>query len=263
MVGGYWNQVWRVDSDAGRIVIKQYADPAGTPMYPNLADHEAASLTHLAPHGLSPTLLAYLPGTPPIVVYRFVEGSVGYRTPGEAGELLRRLQAAPIAGLAVRSLMRSAAEAVAHGDQLIAMTDGGPDLHRLRPAQPSSDSVEPVICHTDSGPGNVVATETTSIFIDWQAPGLGDPVEDLVCMTSPAMMILYDRPAHSEAEEAELLTGYGNARVIERYRRDRAAWTYRIAAFCRYRTASADEGQIRDAYARALAAEIELLERLS
>ena len=117
------------------------------------------------------------------------------------------------------------------------------------------------LVHTDCGPGNIVRTRGGLMLIDWQCPGRGDAVEDIACFLSPAMMILYECPPHTHVARDAFLEAYGNPSVIARYRRDAAAWHYRIGAYCvwRARRLARRQPAIAARYRRALAAETEFI----
>jgi hypothetical protein len=92
---------------------------------------------------------------------------------------------------------------------------------------------------------------------------VGDPVEDLACFLSPAMMVLYAAPPHGAAAVRRFLDTYAaaDAATAERYRRDGAAWHYRIAAYCLWRShrLAGSQPEVAARYRRAMTAELELL----
>lgn len=240
--GGYWNSVWKVRDGRGWLVEKEYAEPEGepNPMYPILADHEAAALRHLAGTGTAPELVSYRPRTddaPARVVYRFEPGTQWRRGVGDVARLLRRVHSLP-APRGLRQLHTSAAAALAHADSIVATVpdDVAAPLRAVRPDRASSTRPpRRSLVHTDCGPGNVIRTRRGPVLIDWQCPGVGDAVEDIACFLSPAMMILYRTPPHTAAAEQRFLDAYDDPAVTARYRRDGAAWHSRIAAYCLYR----------------------------
>ena len=122
------------------------------------------------------------------------------------------------------------------------------------------------LVHTDCGPGNLVRSRDGLVLIDWQCPGLGDPVEDIACFLSPAMMILYEQQPHSTRAVERFLGAYGQSasgrETVARYRRDAAAWHYRIGGYCVWREDRLARRlpDVAARYRRALAAEIALLQ---
>ena len=270
LTGGYRNQVWKVRTSSGAVIEKRYAEDPGSPnpMYPNLPDHEARAMAHLAGTGCAPELVSYQPadaGHGATVTYRYVPGGAWGRGVGDVARLLHRVHHVP-PPRGMRALHRSAFAARAHADAMV--DDTAPSALRTRllaarpPAAAASEPRRPSLVHTDCGPGNVIRHRGGILLIDWQCPGLGDPVEDVACFLSPAMMILYDTPPHGPGARAGFLGAYDDSTVISRYRRDGAAWHYRIGAYCVWRAARLSRRQpdVAARYRRALSAELDLLE---
>jgi thiamine kinase len=129
----------------------------------------------------------------------------------------------------------------------------------IRPDRAAPQPVRtPSLVHTDCGPGNIVRSGGRLVLIDWQCPGLGDPVEDLACVLSPAMLVLYGCRPLSVATTDAFLDAYPDADTVARYRRDAEAWHFRIAAYCAWRSVHlADtEPEVAATYRTALAAEL-------
>ena len=271
LAGGYRNQVWKVRAGRGWVIEKRYAEDPGepNPMYPNLPDHEAAALALLGPHGWSPQLVAHEPG---VVTYRFAAGP-GWRARGRAGEMAE--VAALLGGIhgftvprTMRLLCGSAEEARAHGDSMVDAVPArlAAPLRAVRPAVAHDGLVRRrSLVHTDCGPGNMVRGRGGLLLIDWQCPGRGDPVEDIACFLSPAMMILYQQPPHTAAAQEAFLAAYPSTAAVARYRRDALAWHYRIGGYCVWRAhrLARRQPEIAERYRRALAAEIEFMEGVS
>ncbi len=274
LAGGYRNEVWKVRDGRRWLIEKRYADDPGepNPMYPNLPDHEAAALALLGPRDLAPRLVSFEPG---VLTYEFVTGAMWQpgRSNGveQVASLLCSVHALP-APRAMRSLCGSASEARAHGDSMVAAVADGSSTRAavsLLAARPATVSDRVVrrrsLVHTDCGPGNIVRTRGALVLIDWQCPGRGDPVEDIACFLSPAMMILYECPPHTHVAHDAFLAAYGIPSAVARYRRDAAAWHYRIGAYCVWRAHRLARRQpaVAARYRRALVAEIEFIEGLA
>lgn len=269
LAGGYRNEVWKVRAGRGSVVEKRYADDPGEPnsMYPNLPDHEAMAMSFLAGTGCAPELMSFRPAASAagaLVVYRFVPGTPWMSGVADVARLLHRVHhLEPPVGM--RGLHRSAADAMAHADSLaegVASRGERARLESVRPHDASSESsVLASLVHTDCGPGNLVRSRRGLVLIDWQCPGVGDAVEDVACFLSPAMMSLYGRPAHSPRSMTAFLDAYADPTVVARYRRDGAAWHYRIAAYCGWRVCRLERRQpdVAERYRAALADELELL----
>ena len=268
LAGGYRNEVWKVRTANGFVIEKRYAEDPGSPnpMYPNLPDHEAAALAHLAGTGCAPELVSYRAAHAhegALVVYRFVAGAQWRRGTADVARLLSNVHRAP-PPKGMRRLHRSATEALAHADAVVADTPSAAARARMELARPTGMVHRPVrrasLVHTDCGPGNLVRGTHCLVLIDWQCPGLGDPVEDVACFLSPAMMILYRMPPHGPAARAAFLDTYGGD-TVERYTRDGPAWHYRIASYCVWRAHRLARSQpvVAARYRAALDAELRLL----
>jgi aminoglycoside phosphotransferase (APT) family kinase protein len=269
LAGGYRNQVWKVRAGRGFVIEKQYAEDPGSPnpMYPNLPDHEAAAMAHLAGTGCAPELVSYRPpehhhGAQ--VVYRYVTGTQWMRGVEDVARLLSTVHhLQPPRGL--RRLHRSATEALAHADVVVADTPSVRSRSRMADARPDGmvhrPARRPSLVHTDCGPGNIVRTRYGLVLIDWQCPGVGDPVEDIACFLSPAMMILYATTPHTAAARQAFLDAYGDEQVVRRYLRDGPAWHFRIASYCVWRAhrLARHQPEVAARYRTALDAELELL----
>jgi hypothetical protein len=269
LAGGYTNQVWRVRVGRDVLIEKRYAEhpPEPNPMYPNLPDHEAAALAHLAGTGLVPELMSFTPAHDHVgasLVYRYVVGTQWRRGVGDVARLLHAVHSAR-APEGLRSLHRSGAEAIAHADEVIAGVPLADERARLTAHRPTDIGDRPIrrpsLVHTDCGPGNLVRSRSGLVLIDWQCPGVGDPVEDLACFLSPAMMVLYATPPHGVDSVRRFLAAYPDDETVARYRRDGAAWHYRIAAYCLWRHHRLRESQpeVAARYGRALSAELNAL----
>jgi aminoglycoside phosphotransferase (APT) family kinase protein len=261
--------VWKVRAGRGFVIEKDYAEDPGrpNPMYPNLPDHEAAAMRHLAGTARAPELVSYRPASAGVgaqVVYRYVSGTEWRSGVGDVARMLHEVHSLP-APRSLRRLHRSAAEALAHADAMVADTPVASLRHVMLAARPSTARTTPPrrvsLVHTDCGPGNIVRTRSGLVLIDWQCPGVGDAVEDVACFLSPAMMHLYASPAHRPGARQEFLTSYADQATVERYLRDGAAWHYRIAAYCTWRIphTSRRQPEVAQRYREALAAELAFL----
>jgi aminoglycoside phosphotransferase (APT) family kinase protein len=269
LAGGYRNRVWKVRRGRETLIEKDYAEDPGhpNPMYPNLPDHEAAALRYLSGTGCAPELIAYRPVSAragAVVLYRYEPGTQWRKGVGDVARLLFTVHHLP-APPGLRQLHRSAVEAIAHADAMVAATPGRRARTSLAAARPLSSAHElvprPALVHTDCGPGNLVRTRHGLVLIDWQCPGVGDPVEDLACFLSPAMMILYSTPPHTARARATFLDAYPDAATVSRYLCDGASWHYRIAAYCLWRSHRTARWQpeVSQRYREALVAETGLL----
>ncbi len=269
LVGGYRNQVWKVRSAGGYVIEKQYFEDPGepNPMYPNLPDHEAFAMSHLSGTGCAPELVSYRPAHDnegAAVVYQYVAGTQWKQGVGDVARLLHTVHHARVPKR-LRRLRRSAADALAHADSMVAEVPVARERARMTAVRPNEVVDQPVrrlsLVHTDCGPGNLIRTSTGLVLIDWQCPGVGDAVEDLACFLSPAMMILYTTEPHTAADREAFLDAYADRGIVSRYARDGAAWHYRIASYCVWRAHRLARLQpdVAQRYRVALSAELEFI----
>ncbi len=282
--GGYRNVAyrwigWNAIADA---VVKVLVDAPSNPLYPTLPDHEIAALLLLRNRGIAPTLLWHGSSSDvgPVLVYEMVPGEAWVRGTEPVGELLAKAHHVDVttSEFAFRRLPMTPDELRSHAYAIAELINDRPLLSLIREMIDSTYAlaasspfvpVSPALVHTDGGPGNIIAGADPSELrlIDWQCPGLGDPVEDLAVFSSPAIQLLYDRPPLSADDERALLTGYRRVAVetassaalsaVERYPARAPLYHARISAYCAYRTeelASSDPATSAR-YAAALAAD--------
>lgn len=233
--GGRTNDLWRVSTDAGALVVKRYNPHAASPLFPNHPASEMAALRHLHGTGLAPApvaLVQTLQGD--CLIYTHVSGAPGDVGPANLARVLARLhRVEPPAGL--RAMPSGSMAILEQGDRMLADCNGAGDLIALRPHPDVSAAVDPVFLHGDPVPANVIATPDGPVLIDWQCPGIGDPVEDLALALSPAMHHLYGSGPMDAAAQKSLLNGYGDASVTRRYRVLAPELHWRMAAYCLWR----------------------------
>jgi hypothetical protein len=232
LTGGRSNRVWR----SGDVVLKQILPDTGTPLFPNDPRSEVAALKALPPF-LVPQLLAEGVGW---FAYAHVPGRAWTHDPGPVARLFAKVHATPAPeGMRVLPM----------GGQAIAEHARGFGAAGL-PECPSIDDPGPtsrLLVHGDPVPANIVVTPDGLRLIDWQCPGLGDPVDDLALFLSPAMQFLYRGRPLTEGEGAAFLAAYPNRETVARYLRLAPVLGWRIAAHCALRAARGDQG-----YAEAL-----------
>ncbi|MFZ9628712.1 MAG: phosphotransferase family protein [Ilumatobacteraceae bacterium] len=273
--GGYHNDVWKVRRDGRTLVEKRYAVQAEpNPMYPNLPAQEALALRSLAGTGCAPAFVDFVERDADgraLLTYAFVPGAPWRRGVEDVARLLHTVHRVPVP----RGLRRIPATPAGALESADAMVDAVPhrlssDLRAVRPdlsrrAAASRPAARSVV-HTDCGPGNVMRGRRGVVLIDWQCPGAGDPVEDLACFRSPAMMILYGQRPHSTATVRRFLAAYASldsaaAASVQRHAEVGAAWHYRIGAYCVWRIhrLSRTQPDVAERYRQAMLAEIDLL----
>jgi len=287
LTGGFWNHVYRLRSREDTAidwVVKQFVQVPVNPMFPILPTAEYAALQFLEEQKCAPTPVAFIFDSPigSLLVYEYVQGTSWNGDLEAAATLLARVQSIPIDAFAMnafRKLPTEAPELLKHADEMLqrhpsALSDSVRELRPKLAIQSVHPNQREVLVHTDCGPGNMVSSPHGLRLIDWQCPGIGDGLQDVVTFLSPAMQVLYGYPVLTDAQERQFLGAYFSAlgpnpsdsqETYARCHRIRSSHHYRFAAYCAMRaqdTVASDEKTSR-LYGVALQAEIHLLHRLS
>jgi aminoglycoside phosphotransferase (APT) family kinase protein len=130
----------------------------------------------------------------------------------------------------------------------------------------------PALVHTDCGPGNIIVGDAGPCLIDWQCPGLGDPLQDVFTFASPAMQILYRCEPLADGVIQHFFQSYFQAQsagldvdamkvrlpLVQVYHH------FRFAAYCAYRIThlQASQPAVAALYSQALSAELDYLNHL-
>ena len=256
LTGGYRNLTHRVEGDGFDYVIKQYGPPDDNPLFPLLFEDECRSLVDFEAAGIAPNLLATDRGRR-LLAYRFIPGAVWNGDVVGLGRLLSKVgQVAPTGWL--RRLPSNVEDLRAHTARILdAVTD--PPLGLIDHFDVTDSPFQLRLVHTDCGPGNVIGGSGGYKLIDWQCPGLGDPVEDLAAATSPGGQILYGRAPLGKADVDELLASYADHDVVDRFQWKAPLYAARFAAYCAWRIGTLGDHPDADRYRQALVAELESL----
>lgn len=286
LTGGFWNQVYRLRSkESAPIdwVVKQFVNAPPNPMFPILPTDEYAALRFLQDHDCAPKPIALIADSPvgSLLVYEYVNGKSWNGDLQAAAILLARVQSIPIdafATSAFRKLPTQAPELLHHADAMLQRHQSplSDSVRELRPQVATRGALlnhRNVLVHTDCGPGNMVSSPDGLRLIDWQCPGIGDGLQDVVTFISPAMQVLYGYPVLTDVQEQHFLEFYFAAMAShstdmhetqDRLQTIRSSHHYRFAAYCAMRvqdTATSDQKTSR-LYSAALEAEINLLHRM-
>jgi aminoglycoside phosphotransferase (APT) family kinase protein len=230
--GGYTNEVWRV----GDLVVKRYDRTARPLLFGNDPLAEARALAVLAARRVAPEPV-HFDEAGGVVVYRFAPGRPWNGGTPRVARLLAAVHATPAHGF--RTLPIDGGALLADGERFLRGARAG-EIARRRPPAVRCGPVARRLVHRDAGPGNLIDTGDRLVLIDWQAPGAGDPVEDLAAFLSPAFQILYGRKPLSEAEEQAFLDAYPAPLVVRRLQRMRPSYDWRMAAYCAWRAEQLD-----------------------
>ena len=223
LAGGRTNRLWT----NGQTVAKIYSSDAQTPLFANDPEAEWQALTSLSGSGLAPEPISrHRSDLGECLLYQHVEGRPGAADPEAVAALLYRLHSLP-----AQPNWAHAAMGEDVSIQSEAMASGLAATLRLTPPPPPQPT-KPVPIHRDPIPMNIVATATTPVLIDWQCPGLGDPLEDIAHYLSPAMHQLYGTGPQDRKTRDSFLGAYPDTETVSRYRAEGAAFHWRMAAYC-------------------------------
>lgn len=280
--GGYRNDVVRARTPSADVVVKRFVEAPENPMYPTLPDAERCALDVLDGTGLAPRPLRDAPrhdtDGADVVVYEWVDGPIWpgpttapARPAAATGDALAAIhRVASDERWCLRRLLVDPVDVLDHARSMLAPApdDLATQWRRLdarwaRRHAPASGRRDALV-HTDGGPGNQVLVIGLDpdpyrrvVFIDWQCPGVGDPVEDVATVVSPAMHVLYECEPLDPTEVSGLLAAYDPAGSIDTGIERRAAFHLRIAAYCAHRAGTLAECEPAVAARYRLAFELE------
>lgn len=268
----YTSRFWRMDVPGRVYVIKEFfPGNEDNPLYPTLPHQEADALTVLARHDLAPELEAFSksPTGTPLLIYGYSPPKSVEIDVREAAGLIGRFAAMrePVPGH--QTVPAGFHEVLERGDAMLAAIPDSRkavNLNRLRPEDGSVPrrELKRSLVHRSFCLGTIQATGDGARLIDWQYAGLGDPVEDIAGFVSPGLATLYGlHPLVAELEE-KFLQSYPDQEIAERFLEERAAYHWRLAAYClmRHETLMHSNAPAARAYGRALEAEVDLLLKL-
>jgi aminoglycoside phosphotransferase (APT) family kinase protein len=289
LTGGFWNQVYRLQVGEKLMVIKQFFKGVANPMFPVMPDTEAAALSYLQGSACAPEPIAYLPQTPAgdILLYSYVTGLPWKFDPQNAekstkdvADLLARVHRIPIDANAKNSfklLPQSPKDLYTHSLTMLGECEetvrGSLEHLKQQLADfPLTAPCAPVLVHTDCGPGNIIVGDAGPCLIDWQCPGLGDPLQDVFTFASPAMQILYRCEPLADGFIQHFFQSYFQAQsagsdvaaMKARLPVVKAYHHFRFAAYCAYRIThlQASQPAVAALYSQALSAELDYLNHL-
>jgi thiamine kinase len=239
LTGGYLNQVFRLRGAGVDWVVKRFMPETELALFPNLPEAEHRAMSRASTLGLAPEPVAFVDHPDaPVLVYRFCEGEMWREGVADVARLLRRLREAEPEGF--RSVPTTPDEILVEGDAFLPKlsSERRERLAAARPKPIRIDAVQPVLLHTDIGPGNIIVAKDTErlIVIDWQCPAAGDPVQDVIAFLSPAFQILYSCPPLSVWQEVEFFAAYEDLALKARYHAMLPFYDWRMAGYCAMRT---------------------------
>jgi thiamine kinase len=272
LTGGYHNFVYRLrHKDGVDWVIKQYATQSNVPLFPALPDHESGALKALDGSGVTPKFIGFLPKADngAILIYEFVKGEQWQDDTASVARMLAQIHKTNVhqakTDQPFRLLPNKPNELTQQTqsilDRMQDSTEAGQRLDQYMVSSDWSDTVERCIIHTDCGPGNIVVGHQGPVLIDWQCPGMGDPIEDLINFSSPSMQILYGLEPLSDEQLSKFLEAYNNPGALARIKSIGDFYRTRFIAYCFYREESLRLSQpdVSRLYRKALTTDLSLM----
>jgi len=255
LTGGQTNAVWRVRGSVDYI-CKLYGAPTQNPLYENNPIAEYDCLQLLRGRDLAPRPIDFFDANGvQVLVYDYVQGTQWAKGVEAVASLLTRVHGVNgVAGL--RDLPASADALIAKTRNIIAMS-GQDFLLDLQPKLRGARTYEHCLVHTDAVSGNIIQTTDGLRLIDWQCPGMGDPIEDYAMFLSPAMQHIYLGRQLGGTQSKAFLDHIPNAARRERYLDFAALYHWRMAAYCGWKAVLGSPD-----YASAQVLEITALEKL-
>nr|WP_256372712.1 phosphotransferase [Roseibium sp. RKSG952] len=270
---GYSCRFWELRSKSRIFIIKEFfANVINDPLYAVSPEVEVAALSRLNGVGLAPELAGSMisPDGNPMVIYTYVPAKAVEIDVKEAAQLLGSLAGQDVSNCVLKKVPSGAFSVLRHADGILARITNNrraENLRKLRPQDndfPDDGPGVAALVHRTLCLGTLLSTNAGPRLIDWQYAGIGDPAEDLACFLSPGLLSLYGlRPLPAYMEE-RFIRFYPDSEVLERFKRERMAYHWRIAAYCLFRQEMfrRTHPPASRAYGRALEEEIDLLLRL-
>ena len=113
--------------------------------------------------------------------------------------------------------------------------------------------------HRDIGPNNLVGARTKLRLIDWQCPTTGDLSEDIYSFLAPAFHIVSERDPLTDEEMTQFFQALDLPANKARYELLAAYFSWRMAAYCSWRSETHEDSKIRERYRKAAVAEFEFI----
>lgn len=242
--GGRTNRVWR----SGDTIIKLYKSGTQTPLFGNSPRDEWTALTCLKGMNIAPIAIEKQTSNfGNILIYKYISGDLGYDDVADAARLLGTVHSiAPPQGLPAVQIGQAV---LSHGWGMIPT---GHVLQGLKPAPFESGASR--LVHRDPVFSNFVSGPDGLRLVDWQCPGIGDPVEDLAHFISPGMNLLYRGKVMETNEINRFLDNYPKKQVVSRYKSYGQSYHWRMACYCAWQVEKGNAS-----YVPALSAESDFL----
>ena len=253
--GGLWNDAVCVEAGEETYVFKTYCPVSEDAFFPNVAADEAKALQRLAGLDISPEFVALWPEEN-LLVYKYVEGNTWSGDVAAVARLLLRKEACDPTGFPLGKLTPE--ELLAEGDEIFAKCQKA-----IPPTRPIPIDIEPPtrlsMIHRDIGPNNLVGSGEDLRLIDWQCPTTGDLSEDIYSFLAPAFHIVSERQPLTDREKLLFFQVLDLPASQARYELLAPYFSWRMAAYCRWRSETHEDSDVRERYRKAAMAEYRLI----
>jgi fructosamine-3-kinase len=256
--GGRTNSVWKISGSAD-LICKLYAKSTQNPLYENSPTSEYGCLQQFAGQKIAPNPIAFFETDfGELLVYDYLKGTTWKSGVSELAQTLALVHAAPVLE-GLRQLPVGVDGLTVQTLNILASVDekDAEIIQWFLPEIKTSYTPKRCLVHTDVVPANIIKTDQGLRLIDWQCPGVGDPVEDLAMFISPAMQHIYRGKLLSSTEQKDFLLAYPDADVRQGYLELAPMYHWRMAAYCAWK-----EARGADEYADAKLLEIAALQDL-
>jgi hypothetical protein len=212
-------------------------------------------LQRLAGLEISPEFVALWPEEN-LLVYKYVEGHTWSGDVAAVANLLVSKEACDPHGFPLGKLTPH--ELLAEGDEIFAKCQ-----RAKPPSRPTPIDIEPPtrlsMIHRDIGPNNLVGSGTKLRLIDWQCPTTGDLSEDIYSFLAPAFHIVSERDPLTDEEVTQFFQALDLPANKARYELLAPYFSWRMAAYCSWRSETHEDSEIRERYRKAAVAEFEFI----
>ena len=253
--GGLWNDAVRVEAGEDTFVFKTFCEVDTTAFFPNSAVDEARALQRLSGLGVSPEFVALWPEER-LLAYKYVSGKTWTNDVAAVAKLLIRKETADPTGFTLGTLTPQAL--LAEGDEIFNRCNAARPPQRPAPISVSAPSHLSMI-HRDIGPNNLVGIGDELRLIDWQCPTMGDLTEDIFSFLSAAFHIVSGGKPLTPNQKSLFFQALDLPANEVRYQLLAPFFSWRMAAYCSWRSETHSDSEIRERYRKAAAAEFELI----
>ena len=253
--GGLWNDAIRVEAGIQTYVFKTFCEVPRDAFFPNVAADEAKALQRLAGLEISPEFVALWPDDK-LLAYKYVKGNTWDGDVAAVARLLVRKEDCDPTEFTLGKLTPH--ELLAEGDEILAR------CHHAKPSiRPNPIDIEPParlsMIHRDIGPKNLVGSGKNLRLIDWQCPTTGDLSEDIYSFLAPAFHIVGGREPLTLEEKTQFFQALDLPANKARYELLAPYFSWRMAAYCCWRSETHEDSEIRERYRKAAVAEFEFI----